>query len=184
MDIKGCHWLCGWKFVGKQKYVTEACYRVDTLFGGKELTPEELEWRQINQLFTMTRGGSRSSLDEMNEFEMQWNKRSRPCANFEIVCRQSRHVMISRACLFDTYGHRNDVTWAPSTEAGVASLALLLKQGNLWSSDQTSKRSLDINFWWGIFRPRKKIGSKKDQKQESVTEDAHIQHLFDILCST
>ena len=45
MDIEGCHWICGYKFVGKQNYVTEACHRVDTLFGGKELTPEELEWR-------------------------------------------------------------------------------------------------------------------------------------------
>ena len=74
MDVEGCHWLCGWKFVGKQNYATEACYRVDTLFGGKELTPEELEWRRINQLITMTPSRFLNLLDEMNDFEMQWNK--------------------------------------------------------------------------------------------------------------
>jgi hypothetical protein len=45
MDIEGCPWICGWKIVVKQHYATEACFQVDTLFGGKELTPGELECR-------------------------------------------------------------------------------------------------------------------------------------------
>jgi hypothetical protein len=45
MDIEGCHWMCGWKLVRKSNYTQETCYRIDTLFGGEQLTPEDLEWR-------------------------------------------------------------------------------------------------------------------------------------------
>ena len=146
MDIEGCNWICGWKFAGKHNYATEAYYRVDTLFEGKELIPEELKWRQINQLFTMIPNGSLSLLDEMNEFEMQWNKGSKPCQNFKTVCHQCCHVTISCACLFDTYEHCTGVTWAPTKEANIAALELLIEQGDLWPSNLTLKRSLDINF--------------------------------------
>ena len=76
------------------------------------------------------------------------------------------------------------MTLGPSTEEDVISLELFLEQGDRWPCDQTSKRSFDINFWWGIVRPHEKIRTKKDQKQGSVMEDPHVQHLFDVLCST
>jgi hypothetical protein len=131
----------------------------------------------------MIPNGSLCSLNEMNEFQMQWNKGMKPCQNFETVCSHSCHVMISRVCSFDTFVHNTNVTWSPSTEADVAALVLLLEQGELWPSTLTSKRDFRANFWWDSVRPCKKVGSEKDKQQEGVTEETHVQSLFDVLCS-
>ena len=38
-------------------------------------------------------------------------------------------------------------------------------------------------FWWDIVRPRGKVGTAKDKRQEGTTEDEHVLHLFDVMCS-
>ena len=46
-----------------------------------------------------------------------------------------------------------------------------------------TKRSLDVHFWWDIVRPRDKVGTGKDKRQEGSTEEEHVLHLFDVMCS-
>ena len=115
---------------------------------------------------------------------MMWNMGSKPVGNFETVCKHSRHVMTSRACSFDVYNHKNETSFSPSTEKDVKSIMSLLEQGKIWPTFCLGKRLFHENFWWDLVRPRKKIGTVKDQNKETVQESRHVQHLFDILCST
>ena len=183
MDIEGCHWLGGYKITGKTNYVTETCHRMDVLFGGG-LTPDELEWRRLNQVFVMTHGGHTMTLDELNELLNWWNKGIVTSPDFETVCNQTRFVSITRGCMHDTFGPGNRKSKKPSVEKDIECLMDLLRNANLWSPNRTEKRELYGDFYWDLYRPRENVGSEKSKKKESVCESTQVQRLFDILCST
>ena len=183
MDIEGYHWLGGYKITGKTNYVTETCHRMDVLFGGG-LTPDELEWRRLNQVFVMTHGGHTMTLDELNELLNWWNKGIVTSPDFETVCNQTRFVSITRGCMHDTFGPGNRKSKKPSVEKDIECLMDLLRNANLWSPNRTEKRELYGDFYWDLHRPRENVGSEKSKKKESVCESTQVQRLFDILCST
>ena len=41
----------------KSNYTVEMCHKADTLYGGNVSMPEELNWQQVNQLFTLSDDG-------------------------------------------------------------------------------------------------------------------------------
>ena len=129
MEVEGCRWLGAYTMLGKNNYSTETCYRMDTLYGPHTIQPEGLEWKRKNLLVIMTEGGHAISLDELNEFLMERRKGSVISPNFTTVCTQTRYVMTSRACAFDTFGNRNRRTVKPSEENDVTKLIELVEKG-------------------------------------------------------
>ena len=184
LEIEGSKWLGAFKLTGKTNYVTEGCHRIDTLYGGA-LTPDELEWRRVNQLFLMTEGGHAMSLDEVNELQMLWIKGAVASPQFSVACKRSRYLMASKASAQEVFGSKTRKSIPPSFESDVCTLTELLLKGNLYPKESDEKRVFDDHFWWDLVRPStSKVGTEKARSRETVPEAEHVLPLFQMLSNT
>ena len=136
-------------------------------------------------MVVVTEGGHAIYLDELNKFLMEWNKGSVISPNFTTVCTQTRYVMTSRACAFDTFGNRNRRTVKPSKENNVTKLMELVEKGKLYRPPVNGKkREMPNNFWWDLVQPSdEKVGSAKAIGKQTVADPENVRHLFGVLCS-
>ena len=184
LEIEGSKWLGAFKLTGKTNYVAEGCHRIDTLYGGG-LTPDELEWRRVNQLFLMTEGGHAMSLDEVNEMQMLWIKGTVKSPQFATACERSKYLMASKACAQEELGSTTKKSNPTSFESDVSTIADLLLKGDIYPKETSEKRVFDDKFWWDLVRPRtSKVGSDKARLREIVPEADHILPLFQVLSNT
>ena len=172
--------------VGKNNYSTETCYRMDTLYSPHRIQLKELQWKRQNLLVVMTEDGHTISLDELNEFLMEWNKSSVVSPNFTKVCTQTRYVITSCACAFDTFGNRNRRTMKPSKENDVTKLMDLVEKGKLYRPPVNGKKQeMPNNFWWDLVQPsNEKVGSAKAIGKQTVADPENVRHLFGVPCSS
>lgn len=181
MEFEGWLWTGAYALTGKNNYVTENCYRGDTLY--TKMTPSELEWHRRNHTFVMYDDGPGNSLDEMNERVNDWNKGIWTSSNFAKVCEYTRYVMITRACAFESFGQSpsRKRTVKPSHERDVILLLEIFEKGDIFPLQCTKKRVYHKDFWWNIVKPRANTGPQKDKQKETVIESSGVEFVMDIL---
>ena len=125
------------------------------------------------------------SIDELNKFQMEWNKGSIISPSFSNVCSQTKYTMTSRACTFDTYGPKNRRTVKPAKLMDTQKLVKLVEKGNLYCAPVDGNKQVMHNFWWDLVQPGKdKVGSAKAIRKQNVADPKKVGTLFDIFSSS
>ena len=121
--------------------------------------------------------GHSVTLEKLNEFLNLRNKGIVTADDFATVCEQTKYVMVSRCCAFDTFGCKNYRSLRPTIERDIVKLTTLFERADLFPRVCTDKRVFHPDFWWNMVQRPTNVGSKKDKDKEKGDETKAVEML-------